>query len=68
MDGLPAPISRFASEEDSKIAREIVYQTLIHDFVTESNSSDSAKTWVDDMTWYVITFTQFTVSCKIFLT
>ena len=51
MDGLPAPISRFASEEDSKIAREIVYQTLIHDFVTENHSSDSAKTWVDDMTW-----------------
>ena len=51
MDGLPAPISRFASEEDAKISREIVYQTLLYDFTNETNTSESAKTWVDDMTW-----------------
>ena len=53
MDGIPAPLSRFAKSEDAKIAKEIAKKALFFDFTAEANDSSCHDSWIDDMTWYV---------------
>ena len=50
MDGIPAPISRLTSLEDSAISKEIILEVLRHDLLDEESSASAF--WPEDMTWY----------------
>ena len=49
MDGIPAPISRLVSPQDTPMSLEIVSALLQEDFVTGDGPS---SLWADDMVWY----------------
>jgi len=49
MDGIPAPISRLVSPQDTQMSLEMVSALLQEDFVTGDSPS---SLWADDMVWY----------------
>jgi len=49
MDGIPAPVSRLVSPQDTQMSLEMVSALLQEDFVTGDGPS---AWWADDMVWY----------------
>merc|ERR1719154_146584 len=49
MDGIPAPISRLVSPQDTEVSKAIIQALLLEDFLTGESPS---PLWADDMVWY----------------
>ena len=49
MDGIPAPVSRLVSPQDSHLSLEIISALMEEDFVSGDILS---SLWADDMVWY----------------
>ena len=49
MDGIPAPVSRLVSQEDTELSQAILQALLMDDFVTGDGPS---SLWAEDMVWY----------------
>jgi len=49
MDGIPAPVSRLVSSEDTLVSQELIQGLLLDDFVSGDGPS---PLWAEDMLWY----------------